>query len=132
MKKRELMKKQKCTGEPGSPEKNKRINFRTVFSGLISLFLLCMCIPTVAYAGAIQDTQLVQGAKNLLSDLATAGLFLEAAALGFIEIKEGIAMQAASAEEKAKHKKNMITAAGVGILIICVTALIPVVFSYFQ
>lgn len=132
MKKRELMMNKKCTGEPGSPVRKKKWNLAAIFPGVLSMFVLCMCVPMVAHAGGLQDTNLVQGVKNLAEDASKVGVFLEAFILGALEIKEGIALQAAATEEKAKHKKNMISMAGVGVIIICITALIPVLFSYFQ
>lgn len=123
----------KKTGEPGSPEKRKsslKLKFLAVLPGLI---LLCLPIAVNASdAGGLQSTQLVQGAKKLFEDGAKVGVFLEAVILTALEIKEGIAMQAAAVEEKPKHKKNMISMAGVGVLIICITALVPVLFGYFQ
>lgn len=120
----------KKTGEPGSPEKRKsslKLKFLAVLPGLILL-----CMPVAVNAGGLESTQLVQGAKKLLEDAAKVGVFLEAALLIALEIKEGLAMQAAAVEEKPKHKKNMISMAGVGVLIICITALVPVLFGYFQ
>ena len=100
---------------------------------MISLAMLAsMGMSLTVNAGGLQGSQLVQGFNNLLSDAATAGVFLESGVLIFLEVKEGIALQGAAIEEAPKHKKKMISMAGVGALVICVTALVPVFFSYFQ
>lgn len=130
MKEKKTIKKWKRSGEPGSPEEKKECMKYLTF--LPCLLLICLSIPVSADAAGLESTQLVQGAKNLAEDAAKVGLFLEAAVLTALEIKEGLALQAASVEEAPKHKKKMIGMAGVGVLIICFTALIPVLFGYFQ
>lgn len=83
-------------------------------------------------AGGLQDTKLVTGFQRLLEDGAKILVLLETGVLTFLEIKEGIAYQGSEEHEKAKHKKNMIGMAGFGVLIISITALVPVIFGYFQ
>ncbi|BDF45181.1 hypothetical protein CE91St56_23040 [Lachnospiraceae bacterium] len=88
-------------------------------------------MPMIINAGGLQDTKLVQGFNNLLKDGTTAMCFLEAAVLILLEVVEGIAWQKGEHEEAPKHKKKMLSMLGLGALIISVTALVPVFFSYF-
>ena len=106
--------------------------FRNISKHLGLVALGTITLSTTVNAGGLQGSQLVQGFNNLLKDAATAGIFLESGVLIFLEIKEGIALQGAAIEEAPKHKKKMISMAGVGALVICVTALVPIFFSYFQ
>lgn len=82
-------------------------------------------------SGLIQS-KLVQGTIALLTDARLALCLVEAGFLTFLEIKEGMAYQAAEEQEKAMHKKKMISMLAMGVLIVCATALIPTILGYYQ
>lgn len=83
-------------------------------------------------SGGLQQTKLVQGTIALLTDARLALCLVEAGYLTFLEIKEGMAYQAAEEQEKAMHKKKMISMLAVGVLIVTATALIPTILGYYQ
>lgn len=120
------MKREKMKREKMKKEMTKLIKFSL---GAVCLFCL---MGLSVNAGGLGETKLVTGFQNLLTDGAKVLVVLETGVLTFLEIKEGIAYQGSEEHEKAKHKKNMIGMAGFGVLIISITALVPVVFGYFQ
>lgn len=82
--------------------------------------------------GNLKDTKLVQGTLNLGNDATVVLLLIEAVIVVVLLVAEGVKWQSAADEDKAKHKKNMKTIAGTGILIVSLTSLVPVVLSYYQ
>lgn len=102
----------------------------------LGLGLLMLNSPIVANAtgtgGKLRDTKLVKGILELGNDATVVLLFIEAVIIVVLLIMEGIKWQSAPDEDKAKHKKNMRTIAGTGILIVSLTSLVPVVLGYFQ
>lgn len=82
--------------------------------------------------GGLLNSKPVQGTIALLTDARLALCAIEAVLLTVLEIKEGMAMQASEEQEKAMHKKKMISMLGIGVLIVCATALIPTILGYYQ
>lgn len=98
--------------------------------------LLVLNCPIVASAtgtgGKLRDTKLVKGILALGNDAVVVLLLIEAVIIVALLVAEGIKHQSAADEDKAKHKKNMKTIAGTGILIVSFTSLVPVILGYFQ
>lgn len=84
-----------------------------------------------AFAGSLEGTQLVTGTKNLFRD-GTAVLTGFVALLTIVlSVKNVLAWQAASDEEKPKHKKIFSTTLGLGILGTTISGVITAVLSYY-
>lgn len=98
---------------------------------LINILILNYALPVFA-KNAISDSKLIVGFKNLFTDLSRALLVVEVVFVVVLEIKEGMCYQAAQAQEKAIHKKNMLSILGIGAVIVTITGLVPIIFSYFQ
>jgi len=88
-------------------------------------------LPMVVHANALEETKLVQGTKNLLSAATAVMVGIEAAVVIFLEIKTGIQWQLAETEEKPKHIKNMKTIGIGGVIVMCISGIVPVIFSYY-
>lgn len=110
------------------------INIRKLFKlDKIAVSMLCLLrlmAPVRVYA--LQESKLFEGATNLLNDAINVLVVLEAVIVVVLEVMSGIKYQAAEPEEKAKHKKNMMVTIGVGVLVISMSAIIPVIFGYFK
>lgn len=122
--------------------KNVRKNLKT---GVIRLYLilqtvLLMSMPVKAdgdgkadtHANTLQNSKLVKGSINLIKDATTAVLLIEAVLVILLIVIELMKMQAAEQEEKPKHKKTIKSIAIAGILIVSVTAIVPIVLSYYN
>lgn len=70
--------------------------------------------------------------EKIFKDMVNVFLVLETGILIYRLVLEGIKLQAAEAEDKGAHKKNMKSILGVGILLVSVTSLLPVIFDYFK
>lgn len=105
---------------------------------LVGVFKVCTVIQCLSYqtavfaTGGIQDSKLVTGTTKLIQDGTTGMLLLEAGLVIFLEIKTGIAYQAAEVEEKTKHKKEAKAILVVGALIVAATSIIKMILSYYQ
>jgi len=82
-------------------------------------------------AGALGDSKLVSGTKNLISDGTTVLIGLEAAVVVFLFIKNLVQFKTGEEEEKPKHKKNAKNVLILGVLVITASGTIGVLFSYF-
>lgn len=92
--------------------------------------LWILAAPTQAYA--LQETQLYTGTINLINDGLIVLLAVEAVLVTLLFVKELIAYQGASDEEKPKHKKNIKTILIVGVLAISASGILTAVFSYYR
>lgn len=104
----------------------KKIMSLTTAIGLI----MCNIIPV--YASGLKETKLYTGTLALIADAQAILLVVEAALVVVLLIWQGIKMQAAEQEEKPRYKKNMWGIGATGVLIICFTAVVPAVLSYYQ
>lgn len=89
----------------------------------------CAMTPIVSYA--LGKTQLVSGTKNLLNDVTLILCGIEAAVVAVCEIVEGLKWKLGPEEKKPSHIQNMKSILGVGVFCICVTGIVPAVFSYY-
>lgn len=92
--------------------------------------LWILAAPTEAYA--LKDTQLYTGTIKLINDGLIVLLAVEAVLVVFLSVKELIALQGASDEDKPKHKKNIKTILIVGVLAISASGILTAIFSYYQ
>lgn len=94
-------------------------------------FILTLIFAFPAFAGSLENTQLVTGTKNLLRDVAAVLTGLVALATAAISIKNVVTWQVAADEEKPKHKKTFTQTLGLGILGTCIGGVITAVLSYY-
>lgn len=108
-----------------------------ILAGLIGITISNMC--TVIYAfysasdsGKLLTSSLILGTVNLLKKVTAVIVTLEVTLTTYLMLQEGIAYQAAMAEEKNIHKKKLFAKMGIGIFVVCATALISTIAGYFQ
>ncbi len=82
--------------------------------------------------GKLANTKLVTGTVKLIRDAGVVALFIEGGLASFLIVKELIKMQQADEQEKGKHKKNVKTILITAVLIMSVSGLLPIIFSYYQ
>lgn len=104
---------------------------------MLTYFFVCnMTINVLAgepeATTGFKDTKLYTGTTKLINDASTAALGIEAAVVALLEIIEGIKYQMADDQEKPRHVKSMKSTLFIGILIMCVTGLVKVVFGYYN
>lgn len=113
----------------------------------LALQALCMGIPVyanekskteqaieriTAEGGGLQDTKLVTGTLDLLADATAVALVIESGLVGFLCIKEFIALQQADDQDKPRHKKNIKSIIITGIVVLTITGVLTAVFKYYQ
>lgn len=84
-----------------------------------------------AFAGSLENTQLVTGTKNLLGDVSAVFTGLVAIVTGALSIKNVVTWQTAADEEKPKHKKTFTQTLGLGVLGTTISGIITAVLSYY-
>jgi hypothetical protein len=94
-------------------------------------FVAILLFSFPAFAGSLEGTQLVTGSKNLLRDLAGVLTGLVALLTIALSIKNVLAWQAASDEEKPKHKKSTLTTLQLGVLGTTIAGVITAILSYY-
>ena len=105
--------------------KKKLLFLSTVFSTL--------ALNTVSvYATGLKSTKLYTGTMQLIADAQSVLLAVEAAFVVLLLIWQGMKMQAAEQEEKPRYKKNMWGIGITGVVIITLTAVVPVILAYYQ
>lgn len=82
--------------------------------------------------GKLANTKLVTGTVKLIRDAGVVALIVEGVLASFLIVKELIQMQQADEQEKGKHKKNVKTILITAVLIMSVSGLLPIIFSYYQ
>ena len=92
-------------------------------------WMYLMAVPV--YAGDLKSSKLYTGTIKLLNDVKTILLAVEAVLVIVLMIWKGIQMQAAEDEEKPKYKKAMKNVLILGIIIVALTATIPLVLKYY-
>ena len=90
-----------------------------------------MTLQYEVYAGSLNSSTLVNGTKNLLRDAATVGTGLIALITIAIAIKNGIAWGVAELPEKPGKRKEFITGIAIGVVVLTVSSLVTVIFSYY-
>lgn len=107
-------------------EMKKRLLFlSTVFNTLV--------LNTISvYATGLKSTKLYTGTMQLIADAQSVLLAVEAAFVVVLLIWQGMKMQAAEQEEKPRYKKNMWGIGITGVIIISLTAVVPVILAYYQ
>lgn len=93
-------------------------------------WLYLMAVPV--HASSLKSSKLYTGTVQLLKDLQTILLAVDATLLIVLMIWKGIQMQAAEDEEKPKFKKAMKEILIIGIIIVALTATIPLVLKYYS
>lgn len=106
---------------------------------LLAQLIILYTLPVLAdtkktdkSSGGLQGSKLVTGTIALLTDARLALILVESGFAAFLEVKEGMAYQASEEQEKAMHKKKMISILVLAILIVSITALIPTILAYYQ
>lgn len=82
--------------------------------------------------GNVEEEKIFTGTKKLLTDLTGALVGLETVICGGLIVKEFIVMQQADEQEKPRHKKSIKSILISGVIVMCVTGLIDVIFAYYK
>lgn len=98
---------------------------------LTSTAIMGVMTPIVSHATELKDTKLVTGTQTLMTAIIVVIEVIEGGVTVVLAGKEGVKWQAASPEEKPKHVKSMLTIIGGGIVVMCLSGLVPVIFSYY-
>lgn len=115
----------------GKKRNNSISKLRNLYRAIIAAQgLWVLAAPAQAYA--LQETQLYTGTINLINDGLIVLLAVEAVLVVFLLVKELIALQSSSEEDKPKHKKNIKTILVVGVLAISASGILTAVFSYYR
>lgn len=94
-------------------------------------FIFTLLFSISAFAGDLESSSLVTGTKKLISDGTAVLTGLVAGLTVLLSIKNAIAWQAASDEEKPKHKKTFVTTLGLGVIGTTIAGVITVILSYY-
>lgn len=117
-------------------EKMKRMKSRFVTAGLM-LSLFIMQLPIEAYATqtakqTLKNSKLYTGSLALFNDATLVIVGLEAAVTTFFAGKEGLKYQAADEQHKPTHMQNIGKIIGAGIVVMCLTGIVSIIFSYYS
>jgi len=82
-------------------------------------------------AGSLQNSTLYTGTKSLLTDGTTALTGIIFAVTVFFAVKNCIAWNASSEDEKPKHKKAVISSVAIGVVGMTISGLITIILSYY-
>lgn len=96
---------------------------------LCAVTIQCAMTPLTCYA--LGDTQLVKGTKNLLNDGMLVLIGIEAAAVALCCAVQGLKWKFGPEEHKPKCINNIKSTIGIGIFVICLTGVVPAIFSYY-
>lgn len=97
------------------------------------ILLQAMCIGTAVNAGSLQNSQLVKGTLKLIDDATAVLLVVEAGLVGVLILWQLMQYKAAGeVQDKVAHKKSALGILAAGIIGICVTAGVKIIFSYYQ
>ena len=99
---------------------------------LTSTAIMGVMTPIVSHATTeLKDTKLVTGTQALFAAGIVVLEIIEGGFTVFFAGKEGVKWQAASPEEKPKYVKSMVSIIAGGIVVMCLSGLIPVIFAYY-
>lgn len=104
---------------------------RKVTDTLYLTLMMTMLMTIPVFAGGLEGSNLVTGTKKLISDGTAVLTGLVAGLTVLLSIKNAIAWQAASDEEKPKHKKTFVTTLGLGVIGTTIAGVITVILSYY-
>lgn len=104
--------------------------------GLVKAIITClsliyMSIPIYAADASFDDTTLVKGTKNLFAAGTAAITGIVTVATIFFAVKNGLIWQNADDQEKPVKKRKFIIDIAIGVLIVCASGIITVIFSFY-
>ena len=106
-----------------------RVIYEMKLMAALLTWVFIIAIPTDA--ADLKSSKLYTGTIKLLGDLQTILLAVEAVLVIVLMIWQAIKMQAAEDEEKPKFKKAIKSILITGIIIVSLTATVPLVLKYY-